>query len=100
MNKIAQNIGDTLLGNSPLKTTAGIGRLVTALSSNAIVIAGVILVIMIVYAGISMISASGDPQQYERAQSILTAGIIGFIIVIAAWFIIKAIEASTGVSIL
>ncbi len=101
MEKLAaNNIGDMLLGDSPLKSLGGIGKLVSSLSANAIMIAGVILMIIIVYAAISMISAAGDAQQYERAQSILTSGIVGFIIVIAAWFIIKAIEISTGVSIL
>jgi len=104
MNKLA-NIGTDLLGPSVLNPSGSnditpIGKLVYAFSSNAIVIAGVILIIMIIYSGISMVGASGDPQQFAKAQGILTSGIIGFVIVLAAWFIIKIVETSTGVSIL
>ncbi len=101
MNNIAVNIGDQLLGPGHFLTSlGGVGKLVTALSSDAMIIAGVILIFIIIIAGISMISASGDAQQYAKAQTMLTTGITGFVLVVAAWFIIKIIELVTGVHIL
>ena len=101
MNKLAIDIGSTFFGGShPLQSLPGVGVVIQALVSNIIVIAGVILVFIIIYAGSAMVSGAGDPQSFERAKSILTAGIVGFILVIAAWFIVRIVETSTGVTIL
>jgi hypothetical protein len=48
-----------------------------------------------------MISAAGgDQRMFERARSVLTSGVVGFVLVIASWFIVKAVEFVTGVRIL
>jgi hypothetical protein len=101
MYQIAFNLGDAFFGGSnPLDKPSGVATLVYVGVSNAIVIAGLILIITIIYAGISMISASGDVQQFERARLILTSAILGFVIIVAAWFIVKAIQTSTGTNFL
>lgn len=95
------NLGDIYFGGlHPLKNLLGVGSLVSAGVSNAIMVAGVVLVIVIIYSGISMIGASGNAQQFTRARMVLTSAIIGFVIVVAAWLIVKAIETSTEVPIL
>lgn len=99
--KIAFDIGDTFLGSGHFLTQlTGVSTLVSLLVSNILYLLGTVLIFIIVYAGMSMISASGDVQQFARARNILTAGVTGFIIVVAAWFIVKIIEGSTGVTIL
>lgn len=101
MNKLlATNLGDLFFNSSgsphPLQELSGVPLLVSKSVSNAILIAGITLTITIIYSAISMLSASGNAQQFERARLILTTAIIGFVIVVAAWFIVKWIDASTG----
>jgi len=78
----------------------GLGQLVSILLPNAIMVAGVVLVILIIIAGFYMITGAGDPQKIEQGKNIITAGIIGFIIIAVAFLIVRFIESTFGVSIL
>src|SRR3989344_3165457 len=101
MDKIAAfNLGDTFFGKDFfLQDLTDLGDLISILVSNSIAIAGVILVFLVIFAGITMISGSGDPQKLEQGKNILTAGIIGFIIVVGAFLIVRLLESSLGISI-
>lgn len=77
-----------------------VGTLASILLNNAIMVAGIVLIFLIVIAGIQMISASGDPQKAARARQILTAGILGFILVVVAYFIVRLVQVSFNVNIL
>jgi len=99
MTKLAIiDLGETFLGRSdhPLYDASGVSRFVSSSVSNAIIIAGIVLIIIIIYAGLSMISVSGNAQQFERTRSILTSAIIGFVIVVASWFILNYIYFTTS----
>lgn len=99
-NQLAVDLGTTFFqGDSPFTQMGGVSKLVSVIVSNSIVIAGVVLIITIIYAGTSMLTAAGNAQQFESSRLILTSAIIGFVIVVAAWFIVRAIETSTGVNI-
>ena len=101
MNKISADIGNSFFGGAHfLQNLTGVGTLVSVLASNLIVIAGIVFVFLMIYAGFEMITGSGDVQKFERARYILTAAVIGLIIVIFAWFAVRIIEVSTGVNIL
>lgn len=101
MSNLALDIGGSFFQGHPYLTTlTGLSELVSVLSSNLLVIAGVILIFAIVFAGISMISASGDPQAFARARNMLTAAIIGFVLVVSAWLIVGVVEFSSGVDII
>jgi hypothetical protein len=83
-----------------LSELTDVGDLASILLNNAIAIAGIVLIFIVIIAGIQMISASGDPQKAARARQMLTAGIIGFVLVLAAYFIVRLIELSFDVTIL
>lgn len=102
MDKLSFSIGDAFLGSGQhfFKGLTGVGSLVETLLANAIVLAGIVLIFLIIISGIQMISGSGDPQKVARARQILTAGIIGFILVVASYFIVRLLELSLGTSIL
>jgi hypothetical protein len=96
MGKIA-DIGTDFFGYSHVLTTGGgLSKFVGTIVQNLIAVAGVLLLILIVYSGVSMVTSAGNPQSFERARNNLTSAIIGFIIVVAAWFIVQAIQTSTG----
>lgn len=101
MTKIAFDIGTTFLGSgSFLLNLENVGLLVSILLNNAIVIAGVIFLFLIVLAGYNMLSAAGNPQKYQQAMQIITSAVIGFILVIASYLIVKLIEVMFSVRIL
>jgi hypothetical protein len=103
MGEIAQtSISNSFFGTPGhfLTTLPGLGQLVSILLSNAIMIAGVVLIFLIIIAGFYMLSGSGDPQKIEQGRNIITAGVIGFIIVATAFLIVRFVERTFGISIL
>lgn len=102
MDKVAVDIGQTFFGTSGhfLSQLTDLGHLVSILLNNAIVVAGIILLFLIVIAGFNMVSGGGSPEKIEQSKAIITYGIIGFIIVVAAFLIIRVIETMTGTKIL
>ncbi len=99
MNKIGVNIGS--IYNSPIGTTIGIADFVSIVLSNAVTIAGVILLFLALFGGFAIIAGAGqgDPQSVGRGQKALTAAIAGFVIIFTAYWIIQAIEIITGLNI-
>ena len=60
---------------------------------------GVILVVIVVYAGFLWMTAGGDPEQVKKSKAWLTNAIIGLIIILAAYaitdfVILKVFEAT------
>ena len=101
MGKIAQvDIGSTF--GSPIGQTVGLGDLVSIILSNAIIFAGVIMVFLLIFGGISIIIGAGqdNPEAAARGKQAATTAVIGFIIIFAAYWIIQIIEAMTGLQIL
>lgn len=101
MNYLSFNLGDAFLGSSSfLRDVTDVGKLLSILLNNAITIAGIVLIFIFIIAGIQMISGSGDAQKAAQARQVITAGIIGFILVVAAFFIVRLLESSLGVNLL
>src|SRR3990167_10818406 len=105
MDKIAQGvpIGETFFGGGhKLTTLTGIGDLVTIILSNALVIAGIIMLFLLVFGGVSMVIGAGrdNPEQAAKGKQAATAAVIGFIIIFAAYWIIQIVEYFTGIKIL
>jgi hypothetical protein len=70
--------------------------------SNAIVIAGVIMIFLLIFGGISIIMGAGqdNPETAARGKQAATTAVIGFILIFAAYWIIQIIEFMTGLEIL
>lgn len=101
MDKIAQvPIGQSLGVPTFLQSLTGVGRLVSVLLNNAIIVAGVIFLILIIVAGYNMLTAAGNTQKYQQAMQIITTAVIGFILVIAAYLIVRLIEVMFNIHIL
>ncbi len=99
MEQLAQvNIGEKF--GSPWGTTQGAGKLVSMIVEGGIAVAGVIALFMFVFGGIKMIAGAGssDPKSAAAAKTAVTMGIVGFIIVVTAFFVIQVIEIVTGIN--
>lgn len=101
--QIAFNIGDKFFnGNNPYPYYTSVGAITTAFLNNAISIAGVIFIFLIIFAGYKMIAGAGgqNPAMFASGQKTLTAAIIGFILVIFAYWMVNLLQTSLGTSIL
>lgn len=104
MDKLAFNIGDKFFGPGShfLKEITGVGELASLLLSNALIIAGIIMLFLLVFGGFSMIAGAGqdNPERAAKGRQVATTAVIGFIIILAAYWIIQIIELLTGTDIL
>jgi hypothetical protein len=99
------NIRDTFFDRQPNAQGIGTspGALISALLPNIIVVAGIIFLFLIVGAGFSMIVGAGNqksPQEAAKAKAALTWGVVGFLLVVTAYFILQIIQAMLGVNLL
>lgn len=83
---------------SPAKSFPTIGALVSTITSNAFVIAGVLAFIFIIIGGFAIISAggSGDPKRMEQGKKTLTYAIAGLILVVFSYWIIQLLGLILG----
>lgn len=102
MNYLAQNptgvpIGETF--GSPFGQTQTIGSLISVILESAFAIAGVIFIFLLVFGGISMIAGAGNqnPEQAAKGKQAVTSAVVGFIVVFAAYWIVRLIEEIVGV---
>ncbi len=102
MNYLAgTDIGTSFLGSGHFLTQlTGVGKLVSLFLSNSILVAGIILLFIIIFAGYGIIGAGGNAQKVQASMKLLTYGVAGFLLVFATYFILRIIQALTGVDIL
>jgi len=93
MNHLSVKIGEQFQGYS-----GTVGDLTSLILTGSLVVAGVIILFMIVYAGIQMIGAAGQnkPENAAKAQQAATYAAIGFAIIFSAYWIIRILEIITG----
>jgi hypothetical protein len=100
---LAFNIQNAFFNQAPtLRTPAGTpGGLISLILPNIIMVAGVIFFILILFGGFSMIVSAGkqsSPQEAARAKNALTYGVIGFLLVVTAYFILQIISTVFGIN--
>lgn len=71
-----------------------------SLLPNALLLAGIILLFILVGGGFTVISSAGNPDKTQKGSQAITGAIIGFVVIFAAYWIIQIIEVITGVKIL
>lgn len=83
----------------PLPTKPGggyrfenLGDIITIALGYLFPIAGLIMFLYIVYGGFQWLTASGDPKKVEAARNRITYAIVGFVLLIAAYWITKIVE--------
>jgi hypothetical protein len=91
-------IGKTF--GSPFGQEKGLADLVSVIVSSAFAIASVILLFFFIFGGISMIAGAGqdNPEKAAKGKQAVTSAAIGFIIIFAAYWIVRLIEVIIGVN--
>ena len=85
-----EKTGDTLgLGTADLKETViNIIKLVLGLL-------GLIAVIMVIYGGFLWLTAGGNEENVEKGKKVISAAVIGLIIILLAWAIVRFFAGTT-----
>jgi len=60
-------------------------------------IAGVILLFIFIWAGFDFMTSQGNPEKIKSAQAKITTGIIGIVLLVLAFLIVKVVELILGV---
>lgn len=86
---------------SPATTFPTLGGLVNVLSKNIMVLAGVLLFVLLIFGGLQFMisSGGGDEQGMNKGKNAITAAIIGFLLIFAAYWLVEIIQFITGISI-
>lgn len=85
----------------PAQTFPTLGDLINVLVKNIFVLAGVLLFILLIFGGLQVIvkAGAGEPEAAGRGKNAVTAALIGFALILAAYWIVQIIEYITGIKI-
>ena len=80
-------------------TIQGIEGIVSNILNIIVPIVGVVLLIMLIVGGFQYITSGGEAEQTAKAKKTLTTTLLGLLVVLGAWLIIKLIEEFTGLNL-
>lgn len=86
--------GQTIEG--PLRGINNIGDLINRLLPFLIGLAGIILLFVFIWGGYDLMMSQGDANKVKSAQAKITAGLIGFILLILSYLITSLIARIFG----
>jgi hypothetical protein len=100
----AVNIGDQYkfyLGRGISNVFPNLGRLINIIIFNAYVLAGILLLLLLIFGGFGMImgAGGGNPEQTAKGGKAVGAALGGFLIIFLSYWIIRIIEVITGMNI-
>jgi len=101
--QVGVDIGKLPLGDGTnIEKYQDVSNLITIFIKNAFTLAGIILVILLIFGGFNFIIAAGndDPKKTQQAANTIKAALIGFAVVFLSYVIVQAIETFTGLQIL
>lgn len=83
---------------SPFGNPKTVGDLVSILLKFSFVVAGIFILVLFLIAGFSIITSAGsnNPEGAEKGRNAATAAAIGFVVIFAAYWIIRIIEVISG----
>ena len=90
MKNLAQNVDFNAIQNQGLpgfKFAGGtVGSVISALLPYLFAIAGILLLLFLISSGISYMTSRGDPKAVGAAQAKITYALVGFIIILIAYW--------------
>ncbi len=77
-----------------------LGLLISNAIAVALIIAGILVFVFLVWGGIQWILSGGDKAKTEEARSRITAALIGLAVVAAAWAVMLLVQYFFGLDVL
>ncbi len=84
---------------SDVPTIYGLEEIVANILNIVIGLAGVVLLLILMGGGFGYITSGGDKEKAARAKNTLTYAILGLLVILGAWLIIRLIEEFTGLNL-
>ncbi|HLL60962.1 MAG TPA: pilin [Candidatus Nitrosocosmicus sp.] len=99
MNKLAQNL---TIGGEEIKGRVvginNIGDLVNKFTDFLYPIAGVLLFLYLAWGGFDFLLSRGDKERVEKGKAKITAAIIGFILLVLSYVLVRIIASVFGLT--
>ncbi|MFA6007272.1 MAG: hypothetical protein WC784_01325 [Candidatus Shapirobacteria bacterium] len=80
--------------------TTDLGTIVSSILPYIYAFAGLALFIMLIWGGITLMTAAGDPAKSKEGYGKISAGLIGFLIIFISYFVTQLVEVILGIKIL
>lgn len=80
--------------------SSNLGTLISSLLPYIYAFAGLALFIMLIWGGITLMTAAGDPGKSKSGYGKISAGLIGFLIIFVSYFVAQLVEVILGIEIL
>lgn len=84
---------------TPSLAVTDISKVFSGVANIAIVLAAILVFFFLILGGIEWITSGGDKVKTENAQKRITSAVLGLAIVVAAWAIMKVIDAFFGIGL-
>lgn len=84
------------LEDTDVATIGSLEGLFSNLVTGIVSLAGVAVFVMILVSGFSFLFAGGDPKKLEQARGTFTNAVIGLVIIVTAYLILRIIGVFTG----
>ncbi len=92
-----KGIGEDNFVGLPIKD---LGQLLSILMQTALIIAGLGFFVYLLFGGVRWLSSGGDPKGTQSARDSITTALVGLIIIVSAYGVIRIVEAVFGLTIL
>ena len=73
------------------------GEIISGLLPYLVVLAGLLLLLYLLYGGFVLMTSRGDPKAMEKGKGIITTALTGFIIVFVSFWLIQIIGRILGI---
>ena len=98
MKELAQINPTTIITIAPwIENFNNIGAVTTLLLRLLMLAAALGFLVMSLYGGFSWITSGGDPKNLEKSQKIFTSAIVGLVIVVVSYILVKLIGAMLNI---
>ena len=87
------------IAEGDVPTIYGLEAIVANILNIIIGLAGVVLLLMLIGGGFGYITSGGDKEKAAKAKNTLTYAILGLVVILGAWLIIRLIEEFTGLNL-
>jgi len=100
MKELALNIGGYNVEDPLGGQFTDIGSIISALLPYLIIFAGIAFFAAMVFSGFSYLTSGGDPKKIEGAKGCLMNSLVGFILVLTSYFLIRILDYIFGLGML
>ena len=86
-------------GNEPPAEFTYLETMFESVIQVVLTLAGLAVLVMLITGGFQYLTAADDPKKAQQAGKTLTGAVIGLVVVLGAWIILRAIALITGFNV-